>query len=62
MAIAANCKSLLIENLTDESIKAIAASCPPTLTSLQLNSCRFLTGEAIKAVAAKCSKLRELGV
>jgi hypothetical protein len=39
-------------NLTDESIKALAASC--CLLKLDVESCAELTDEAIKAVALGC--------
>ena len=47
--------------LTDESIKAVAVSCP-SLTSLNVADCKFLTDESIKAIATGCTSLTHLDV
>ena len=48
-------------NLTDESIRAVAAGCS-SLTSLIVSGCENLTDESIKAVAAGCSSLTSLNI
>mmetsp|Transcript_22682 Transcript_22682/g.71030 ORF Transcript_22682/g.71030 Transcript_22682/m.71030 type:complete len:229 (-) Transcript_22682:1549-2235(-) len=48
-------------NLTDASIKAIAARCP-LLKSLDVSFCKKLTDESIKEIAARCSWLESLNV
>ena len=48
-------------DITDESIKAVAAGCA-SLTSLNVSGCPNLTDESIKAVAAGCASLTSLNI
>ena len=52
---------LCCRNLTNDSIKAVAAGCA-SLTSLDVACCSKLTDESIKAVAAGCPSLTSLNV